>query len=51
MNGIRDELRNELADEAVKEKLLLCIPEDKRNCSDFELNCYYMMFKRKIMIQ
>lgn len=51
VNGIRDELRNELADEAVKEKLLLCIPEDKRNCSDFELNCYYMMFKRKIMIQ
>lgn len=50
-NGIQDELRNELADADLKEKLLLCLPESKQNCSDFELNCYYIMFKKKIMAQ
>lgn len=50
-NGIQDELRNELADADLKEKLLSCLPESKQNCSDFELNCYYIMFKKKIMAQ
>lgn len=47
-NGIQKELRNELKDESKKEKLLQCLPEAKRGCSDFELNCYHIMFKKKI---
>lgn len=48
VNGIREELREELKDSRQKERLLECLPEDKRECSDFELNCYYIMFKKKI---
>ena len=49
-NGIQEELRDELCDNEVKERLLQCIPEERRNCSDFELNCYYLMFKKKVEI-
>lgn len=48
VNGIRNELRKELQDSAAKEKLLKCLPENKRDCSDLELNCYYIMFKKKM---
>lgn len=48
INGIRDELRLELQDSVAKKKLLECLPEIKRDCNDFELNCYYIMFKKKI---
>ncbi|MXP76058.1 HEPN domain-containing protein [Lachnospiraceae bacterium WCA-9-b2] len=48
VNGLQNELRKELEDGAVKEMLLNCLPEKKRECSDFELNCYYIMFKKKI---
>lgn len=48
VNGIHNELRKELQAPAAKEILLDCLPENKRNCSDFELNCYYIMFKKKI---
>lgn len=48
VNGIHMELRRELRDSAAKEKLLKCLPENKRGCSDFELNCYYLMFQKKI---
>lgn len=48
VNGIHMELRRELRDSAVKEKLLRCLPENKRDCSDFELNCYYIMFQKEI---
>lgn len=48
MNGIRNGLRRELEDSETREKLLKCLPEDKRDCSGFELNCYYIMFKSKI---
>lgn len=48
VNGIHMELRRELRDSAVKEKLLECLPENKWDCSDFELNCYYIMFQKKI---
>lgn len=47
-NGIQHELREELLDTAKKAKLISCLPENKRNCSDFELNCYYIMFKHKV---
>ena len=49
INGIQDSLRSELRDSTVKEKLLACLPEQKRACSDFELNCYYIMFKKKVI--
>lgn len=42
VNGIQSELREELCDSAKKEKLLKCLPENKRGCSVFELNCYTM---------
>lgn len=48
VNGIKAELRDELQDASKKEKLLRCLPEERRNCNDFELNCYYIMFKKKI---
>jgi len=50
VNGIENELRKELQDSVIKEKLLKCLPENKRGCSDFELNCYYIMFKKKMKI-
>lgn len=40
VNGIQSELREELCDSTKKEKLLKCLPENKRGCSVFELNCY-----------
>ena len=47
-NGIQKELREELLDGSRKEKLLSCLPEARRVCSDFELNCYYIMFQKKL---
>lgn len=47
-NGIQKELRKELQDEDKKAKLLNCLPKSKRKCNDFELNCYYIMFKKKV---
>lgn len=47
-NGIQKELRPELRDGAMREKLLRCLPESRRGCSDFELNCYYIMFRKRI---
>lgn len=47
-NGIQKEPRSELRDGAVREKLLGCLPESRRKCSDFELNCYYLMFRKRI---
>lgn len=48
LNGIQDNLRNELQDSSKREKLLNCLPENKRDCSNFELNCYYIMFQKKL---
>lgn len=48
INGIQETLRQDLQDEAVKNKLLKCLPREKRNCSDFDLNCYYLMFMKKL---
>ena len=48
INGIKKELREELQDVSNKKKLLNCLPETKRDCNDFEMNCYYLMFKKKI---
>ena len=48
INGVEDRLRKELELPAAREALLACLPESKRNCSDFDLNCYYIMFMKKI---
>ncbi len=48
VNGIQEELREELSDAEVRERLLKCLPENKRECSNLELNCYYIMFRKKI---
>lgn len=48
VNGIQNELRGELLDSEKKQNLLRCLPEDKRECSAFELNCYYIMFRKKL---
>ena len=48
VNGIQNELREELLDSAKKEKLLKRLPKNKRTCSAFELNCYYIMFQKEI---
>ncbi len=48
VNGIQKELRKELHDKDRKEKLLNCLPQYARNCTDFELNCYYIMFQKKL---
>lgn len=48
VNGIQDSLREDLKDPEVKTKLLQCLPENKRECTEFELNCYYIMFKKKL---
>lgn len=48
INGIQEELRKELLSEETMKKLLACLPQDKRNSSAFELNCYYIMFQKKI---
>ena len=47
MNGICETLRKELQDPTAKESLLKRLPEEKRECSDFDLNCYYIMFGPK----
>ena len=47
-NGIKDTLRNELTDASVRNRLRDCLPESRRSCTDFELNCYYILFRRKL---
>ncbi len=51
-NGIRQQLREELKNEQIMEKLLSFLPQNtKRSCSEFDLNCYYIMFAKKIKKQ
>ena len=49
INGIKNTLRTELLDPVVKENLLVCLLQKEKTHSDFELNCYYIMFKKKVM--
>lgn len=51
INGISEKLREELQDGEVREKLLSFLPAGKRECSDFELNCYYIMFAKRLKVQ
>lgn len=46
-NGIREDLRPELRDAQVMNRLRACVPEEKQNSSAFDWNCYYIMFAKK----
>lgn len=48
LNGICEELRVELKDPKKRAALLLRLPAEKRDCSFFELNCYYLMFQKDL---
>lgn len=51
-NGIDDKLREELQSTQARERLMSFLPQNLRNaCSDFELNCYYIMFGKKMKNQ
>jgi len=50
-NGMEETLRKELQDAQTKEKLLTFLPEQLRTCNDFEMNCYYLMFAKKLKQQ
>ncbi len=47
-NGLKEELREELKDPAVKERLAACFPKGYRPASDFEWNCLYQVFRKTI---
>ena len=47
-NGVAEDLREELTKLEVKEKLLSYLPEENRRCTDFEMNCYYLMFEKRL---
>lgn len=38
-----------LKDQRVRERLLSFLPESRRTCSAFELNCYYIMFEKQLL--
>lgn len=46
-NGITQQLREELQEKSVKESLLRLLPKDIAY-DDFELNCYYQVFRKQI---
>lgn len=48
LNGISDKLREELQEEDTRKKIMSFLPEDKRQCSEFDLNCYYIMFAKRL---
>ena len=48
MNGIKETLRTELSDETVKEKLRSFFPKNFQPASDFEWNCYYQIYRKKM---
>ncbi len=49
MNGLKGELREELQDEQVRDALIQFLPKKSRDADDFELNCYYQLFKNRIV--
>ncbi len=48
VNGIKEELRPEFSDQKVREKLLSFFPKNFRPADDFEWNCYYQIYRKKI---
>lgn len=48
VNGIKEELRPEFSDQKVREKLLSFFPKNFCPADDFEWNCYYQIYRKKI---
>lgn len=49
VNGLSEELRSELRDEEVKGKLLSLLPKRHRTDDAFSLNCYYQIFRKRVI--
>ncbi len=48
VNGIKEELRPEFSNQKVREKLLSFFPKNFCPADDFEWNCYYQIYRKKI---
>ena len=48
VNGLKKELRQELKDEDIKNKLQKFFPKDYTPSDNFEWNCYYQIYKKKL---
>lgn len=48
INGLKKNLRNELKDDAVREKLKKYFPKNYEPKDDFEWNCYYQINKNRL---
>ncbi len=48
INGLNEELREELQDPTAKERLRSCFPKGYQPGSEFEWNCLYQVFRKKI---
>lgn len=48
LNGVSEDLRTELQNEEIRQKLLTFLPKSRRDCSNLELNCLYLMFAKKL---
>ncbi len=47
-NGIDEALREELREDKVRIKLISYLPKNQQCCTDFELNCYYLMYEKRL---
>ncbi|MCD7817877.1 MAG: HEPN domain-containing protein [Lachnospiraceae bacterium] len=47
-NGLKEELREELKQEGVKEQLKTFFPKDFEPKDDFEWNCFYQIYKKRL---
>ncbi|MCI8370968.1 MAG: HEPN domain-containing protein [Lachnospiraceae bacterium] len=46
--GLSYELRKELKSNLMREKLIALLPECKKDCDIFELNCFYQIYRRRL---
>lgn len=47
LNGLKEDLREELQEPGAKENLALCFPGKYRPDSDFEWNCMFQVFRKR----
>lgn len=47
-NGLSYELREELQDGQILEKLIELLPNSKKDCDAFELNCFYQIYQKRL---
>jgi HEPN domain-containing protein len=48
LNGLHQDLRAELKEDSTKEKLKSFFPKDYMPADDFEWNCYYQIYRKKL---